>query len=152
PLRRIRGWLIPYKAWVALAAGLTVSACALNLFVPLLVQGLVDGVVTAGRWRALPAYGLGLFAIFAAPAGVGLANMLVVGLVGRGVVRDLRHALYERLQRLEMAYYDRTPTGAIISRLMDDVAAIQGFVTSQTVTILTDLGTTVAIAALLLAR
>ena len=68
------------------------------------------------------------------------------------MVRDLRHRLYDRLQRLSLAYYDKTPSGAILSRVMDDVGAIQIFVTSQTFTILTDLGTTVAISALLLAR
>ena len=79
-------------------------------------------------------------------------NGLVIGRIGQGVVRDLRHLLYERLQQLGLAYYDKTPSGAIISRVMDDVGAIQVFVTGQTFTILTDLGTTVAIAALLLAR
>src|SRR5690606_8062609 len=59
------------------------------------------------------------------------------------------HGIYERLQRLGLAYYDRTPTGAIISRMMDDVGAIQGFVSGQTVTILTDLGTTVAVGGVL---
>ena len=67
-------------------------------------------------------------------------------------MRDLRHLLYERLQQLGLAYYDKTSSGAIIARVMDDVGAIQVFVTGQTFTILTDLGTTVAIAALLLAR
>ena len=79
-------------------------------------------------------------------------NGLVIGRIGQGVVRDLRHLLYERLQQLGLAYYDKTPSGAIIARVMDDVGAIQVFVTGQTFTILTDLGTTVAITALLLAR
>jgi subfamily B ATP-binding cassette protein MsbA len=151
-LRRIGGWLAPYRGRIALALGLTITACALNLAVPLLVQGLIDRVVTAGRWWALPAYAMGLLAVFAGQAGLGMANTFVIGRVGQCVVRDLRHRLYERLQRLSLAYYDRTPTGAIISRMMDDVGALQTFVTGQTVTILTDLGTTVAIAALLLAR
>ncbi len=81
-----------------------------------------------------------------------LGNGLLIGRIGQGVVRDLRHLLYDRLQRLSLTYYDKTPSGAILSRLMDDVGAIQVFVTSQTFTILTDLGTTVAIFALLLAR
>ena len=79
-------------------------------------------------------------------------NGLVIGRIGQGVVRDLRHRLYERLQQVGLAYYDRTPSGAIIARVMDDVGAIQVFVTGQTFTILTDLGTTLAIAALLLWR
>jgi ABC-type multidrug transport system fused ATPase/permease subunit len=151
-LRRIGGWLVPYRGRVSLALGLTTIACLLNLPVPLLVQRLVDRVVADGRWWALPAYGVALFAVFAAQAGLGLANTFVIGRVGQGVVRDLRHRLYERLQRLGLTYYDKTPTGAIISRMMDDVGALQAFVTGQTVTILTDLGTTLAISALLMAR
>ena len=67
-------------------------------------------------------------------------------------MRDLRHRLYERLQQLGLAYYDKTSSGAIIARVMDDVGAIQVFVTGQTFTIVTDLGTTLAIAVLLLVR
>jgi ATP-binding cassette, subfamily B, bacterial MsbA len=80
------------------------------------------------------------------------SNSLAIGRIGQGVVRDLRHRMYERLQQLGLAYYDKTPSGAIIARVMDDVGAIQVFVTSQTFSILTDLGTTLAIAALLLSR
>jgi ABC-type multidrug transport system fused ATPase/permease subunit len=150
-LRRIGGWLAPYRGLVGLALALTGLVCLANLLVPLLVQGLVDRVVAAGLWSRLPMYALGLFGVFAAQAGLSYLNALVVARVGQGVVRDLRHRLYERLQRLSLAYYDKTPVGAIISRLMDDVGAIQMFVTGQTVTILTDLGTTAAIAAMLLA-
>ncbi len=151
-VRRILGWLRPYRAATTFALALTGLACLLNLPVPLLVQGLVDRVITAGQWWALPAYAIGLFAVFAVQAGLGLANTLVIGRVGQGLVRDLRHRLYDRLQRLGLSYYDKTPTGAIISRLMDDVGAIQGFVTGQTVTILTDAGTALAIGILLLMR
>jgi len=150
--RRVLKILAPYRRRVALATVLTVVASLLTLPVPLLVQGLVDRVVTAGRWSALPGYTIGLFAVFAAQAGLALATTWVIGGVGQGVVRDLRHQLYDRLQRLDLAYYDKTPTGAIISRLMDDVGALQTLVTSQTVTILTDIGSTLAISALLLTR
>jgi subfamily B ATP-binding cassette protein MsbA len=135
-----------------LAVGLTTLACLLNLPVPLLVQGLVDRVVTEGRWGALPGYTFALFSVFALQAAIGLVNTRVIGHVGQGVVYDLRHRLYDRLQRLGLSFYDRTPTGSIIARLMDDVGAIQSLVTGQTVTILTDLGTTLAISALLLSR
>src|SRR5262249_55037702 len=123
--RRILGWLSPYRVDVATALALTGLACLLNLPIPLLVQQLVDQVVAGDHLWSLPAYSAALFAIFAAQAGFGLANGLVIGRVGQGVVRDLRHRLYDRLQRLGLAYFDKTPTGAIISRLMDDVGAIQ---------------------------
>jgi ABC-type multidrug transport system fused ATPase/permease subunit len=151
-VRRIAGWLAPYRAGLALGSFFTFLACLANLPAPLLVQELIDRVVTQGHWGRLPWYALALLAVFAAQAGIALANGLVIGWIGQGVVRDLRHGLYERLQRLSLAYYDKTPSGAILSRLMDDVGAIQTFVTGQTFTILTDLGTTAVITSLLLTR
>jgi ABC-type multidrug transport system fused ATPase/permease subunit len=151
-LRRIGGWLSPYRGQILLALGLTALACLFNLPVPLLVQGLVDRVVTQNRWNALSFYALLLLGVFLMQALLVLGNGLVIGRIGQGVVRDLRHNLYERLQQLSLAYYDKTPSGAIIARVMDDVGAISVFVTSQTFTILTDLGTTLAIATLLLWR
>jgi len=144
--------LSPYRVDAAVALGLTTLACLLNLPVPLLVQGLIDQVVDGSQWWNLPAYATGLAVVFATQAGFGLVNSLVIGRVGQSVVRDLRHRLYDQLQRLGLAYYDKTPTGAIISRLMDDVGAVQAFITGQTITILTDLGTALTISILLLAR
>jgi ATP-binding cassette, subfamily B, bacterial MsbA len=151
-LSRIGGWLAPYRGRMALALTFTTLACLANLPVPLLVQDLVDRVVTQNRWNALPIYALALFGVFGAQTVLTYFNSLVVGQIGQGIVRDLRHLLYQRLQQLDLAYYDKTSSGAIIARVMDDVGAIQVFVTGQTFTILTDLGTTLAIAALLFAR
>jgi ABC-type multidrug transport system fused ATPase/permease subunit len=72
--------------------------------------------------------------------------------VGLAVVRDLRHHLYVRLQQLGLSYYDRTPAGAIMARLMDDVAAVQNLITAQTLTILADLGTSLFVAAWLFSQ
>jgi ABC-type multidrug transport system fused ATPase/permease subunit len=135
-----------------LALMLTALGCLFNLPVPLLVQGLVDRVVTQNRWGVLPLYASLLLGVFVAQAVLAWSNSLIIGRIGQRVVRDLRHQLYKRLQQLSLVYYDKTPSGAIISRLMDDVGAIQVFVTTQTFTILTDLGTTLAVAGLLLAR
>jgi ATP-binding cassette, subfamily B, bacterial MsbA len=146
-LRRLGDLLSPYRRRIALAFGLTVLACLLNLPTPLLIQGLVDHAGAAAA--ALPIYFLGLLGVFAAQAGIGLANSYVIGRVGLRVIRDLRHRLYVRLQRLGLSYYDRTPAGAILSRLMDDVSAVQALITSQTLTIVTDAGTALVVSALL---
>jgi subfamily B ATP-binding cassette protein MsbA len=146
------GLLAPYRGRVALAFVLTCLACLLNLPVPLLVQALVDRVVTGGRFDTLPWCAAGLMAVFVGQGVLGLTHTLLVGKVGLAVVRDLRHRLYARLQCLSLSWYDRTPAGSILSRLMDDVAAVQSLVTGQTLTILTDLGTALAVSALLLWR
>src|SRR5262249_45273649 len=76
----------------------------------------------------------------------------LVGRVGLAVTRELRHRLYARLMRAGLAFYDQTPAGAIISRLTDDVAAVQSLITGQTVTVLAHLGTAHVVTALLLCR
>jgi ABC-type multidrug transport system fused ATPase/permease subunit len=141
--RCILGLIAPYRARVALALALAVVTCLLNFPLPLLIQELVDRTVTSGG--PSPVLVLGLLGVFAAQAMTTVALAQAIGPVGLGVVRDLRHALYARLQRLGLPFYDRTPAGAIISRLMDDVAVLQALITSQALAILTDLGTTVVV-------
>ena len=148
--RRLLGLIAPYRAQAALALVLAVLACLLNFPLPLLIQELVDHSVTAGGLS--PLLVLGLIGVFAAQAMTTVALAQVIGPVGLGVVRDLRHALYARLQRLGLPFYDRTPAGAIISRVMDDVAVVQALITSQALAILTDLGTTVVVLGLLVTR
>src|SRR5438270_76892 len=140
-LRRLGSLVRPYRGAVLLAASLTACACLLNLPVPLLIQGLVDRPASGAGATPAPVLALGLAAVFAAQAATGLAAALVVGRINFEAGRDLRRRLYERLQRLGMSYYDRTPAGSIIARLTDDVAAVQNLLTTQTLTLLTDLGT-----------
>src|SRR4051812_36103067 len=146
--RRVCGMVAPYRGRVLAAFGLTALACLLNIPVPLLVQGLVDDLASNGA-TLLPLYAAALLGVFALQAGVGLANAHAVGRIGLEVVRDLRHRLYARLQRVGLSYYDKTPAGSIISRLMDDVTGVQALVTGQTVTILTDAGTALVVSVLL---
>ena len=149
---RLGAFLAPYRSRVALALALTVPGSLLSLPGPLLVQAMIDHAATTGGLSRMLMYVAGLVAVFAAQAAVAVAMTRVIGPVGLGVVRDLRHRLYARLQRMDLSYYDRTPTGAIVSRLMDDAAAVQSLVTGQTMAILTDAGTAVAILALLAHR
>jgi ABC-type multidrug transport system fused ATPase/permease subunit len=144
--------LKPYRWRVALTLCLTTLACLLNLPVPLLIQGIVDHIVTTGELSGLPTFAAILFAVFLTQAGVGLINTILISGVGLAIVRELRHRLYDHLQRLSLSFYDRTSTGSILSRLVDDVAVVQALITTQTITLVTDLGTTLTIAALLLVR
>lgn len=151
-LSRLAGFLEPYRWRVALAIALTVPGSLLSLPGPLLVQAMIDHAAAPDGLDRLPIDVAELLAVFAAQAGLALAMTRTIGPVGLGVVRDLRHRLYARLQRMDLSYYDATPTGAIVSRLMDDVAAVQSLVTGQTMAILTDAGTAAAILAVLAHR
>jgi ABC-type multidrug transport system fused ATPase/permease subunit len=149
--QRLTILILPYRARLLVAAGFLAVACLLSLTVPLVVQHVLDQLAS-GEPVSLPALALGLAAIFLAQAAVGLANTLILGRVSLNVVRDLRRRLYARLQQVGVPFYDRTPAGAILSRFMDDVAAVQSLISGQSVTILIDLGTAVLVAFLLASR
>jgi ABC-type multidrug transport system fused ATPase/permease subunit len=150
-LQRLTILILPYRARLLVAAGFLAVACLLSLIVPLVVQHVLDQLATGGP-VSLPALALGLGVIFLAQAAVGLGNTLILGRVSLNVVRDLRRRLYARLQQVGVPFYDRTPAGAILSRFMDDVAAVQSLASGQSVTILIDLGTAVLVAFLLASR
>ena len=73
-LRRIAGWLAPYRTSMVLALLLTTLAALCNLPVPLLVQELIDRVVTRGQWGTLPLYAAGLLLVYAAQASLALVQ------------------------------------------------------------------------------
>src|SRR5207237_10655497 len=126
-LRRIGALLRPYRGRAVLGLGFIVLGCLFNLPVSFLIKELVDQALSAGPW-VLAAQAVILVRFFAAQAVLNMAGTYVAGAAGLDVVRDLRHRLYSRLQRLSLAYYDRTPSGAIIARFMDDVAAVQALI------------------------
>src|SRR6185437_4230386 len=111
-------------------------------------RALIDSVSSSSE--VIAGCAVLLLAVFACQAGVNLAVACIVGEIGLAVVRDLRHRLYARLQRLGLSYYDRTPAGVILSRLTDDVSAVQNLITAQTLTLVTDLGTAAIVSAWLL--
>lgn len=146
PIGRLAGLLRPHRRALALAAGFTTGACLLNLPIPLLTRAVIECAESAGPTINLILLGLGLLAVSAAQAAIGWANAVTLGRIGWHVARDLRVRLYDRLHRLPLAYFDRTPAGGLIARLTDDVSAVQALVTAQAVAVLTDLGTAAVVA------
>lgn len=149
-IARLRAFAAPQRGRIILAFGLAVLACVLNLPTPLLVQSVVDRAAAGDGLRALPVCLSLLVVVYLLQAAVNFGGTRLMGRVSLEVARDLRHGLYARLQRVGLSYFDRTPAGAILSRLIDDVAAVQGLLSNQTLAILTDLGTALIVSGLLL--
>lgn len=149
--RRLAGFLSPYRARLVLTVGLLTVACILSLALPLVIQALIDQLAL-GAPVSLAALALGLGVFFLAQAAVALANTLVLGRVSLNVVRDMRRRLYACLQAAPLSYYDRTPAGVMLARVMDDVSAVQTLVSGPSAAILIDLGTAILVAGLLAAR
>jgi ATP-binding cassette subfamily B protein len=161
--RRLVGWLLrrarPYLGRIAAATLLVVAGSALQIAGPLLTAAAIDlylepraGSSAARVQAAVAALGLPSegSAGLATLAGFYLATLLlgalllaaqgrVMMMTGQLVMRDLRGELFAHLQRLELAWFNRTPTGRVITRLTSDVEALNEIFTSGLVDILADL-------------
>jgi len=125
-LRRLLAYARPYRGRVILIMVLLVCGTAVGLAPPLLTKYLVDDVLIPRRNIQL------LFILVAGLAGTSILSTgmeiwrgrLAAWLGGR-ISFDLRAELYERLQWLSLRYYDKHPTGALISRLTQDSGGVQ---------------------------
>jgi ATP-binding cassette subfamily B protein len=128
--RRVWGFARPYRGTIAVFLAAILVAALLALVPPLVVRQILDEAIpdddrTAIKWLA------GI----AVAAAIGDAALAVIqrwcsARIGEGLIADLRRALYAKVQRLPLAFFTRTPTGAITSRLTTDVVGAQSALTS----------------------
>jgi ATP-binding cassette, subfamily B, bacterial len=128
--RRVATFARPYRGTIALFLGMIVAAALLALVPPLVVREIIDHAIpdrdrNAIWWLA----GLAVFAALA-DAALQIGQRWCSARVGEGLIADLRRALFAKVQRLPVAFFTRTPTGAITSRLNNDVVGAQTAVTS----------------------
>jgi len=143
-LKRIAQYFLPYwRKWLVIIAGIGATA-GLHVLPPFAVAMIVD--------RAIPTSD-GLLLGLLAGAMVGLA--LITGLigviqqsltarVGQSIMFDLRQAMFQHLQRMSLRFYTSTRSGEIVSRINNDVQAVEGTVTGTLVTIASNIATLTA--------
>jgi ATP-binding cassette subfamily B protein len=114
--RAYRGHLIAYLATIVLAA-------LIGTLPPLVFKALIDNALPPGHRD--PGFVNWLFAAAVALAiaitGLNLVNRWLGSTIGEGLIYDLRVALYDHVQRMPIAFFTRTQTGALMSRLSNDV-------------------------------
>jgi ABC-type multidrug transport system fused ATPase/permease subunit len=125
----LRGLLAPYRRRVMAALTATVLSTAAKLVPPYLAGLVVDDVVKTGSTRALVLIAIALVVTLAVAWLAGTAETWLVGDVGQRALMDLRLRLVEHLQTLPMSYYDRASAGRVMSRVTNDVEALNNIVT-----------------------
>ncbi|ADB32672.1 ABC transporter related protein [Kribbella flavida DSM 17836] len=124
-LRRILAFARPHKSQLIAFLALSVVAAVLAVATPVLagevVNAIVDGnAVSTVLWLA------GLIALIAvAEAGIGLFTRWLSARIGEGLILDLRTAVFDHIQKMPIAFFTRTRTGALVSRLNNDVIGAQ---------------------------
>ncbi len=145
----------PYRLGVAGLVGLIVAAAILGIVPAFLLRDLLDNVLAQGadldtsRLNWLIA---GLIAIPIATGAIGVYQTWLANRIGQAVMHDLRVAVYSHLQKLSLAFFTRTRTGELQSRIANDIGGIQSVVTSTATSVASNVtivvATTVAMAIL----
>jgi ATP-binding cassette subfamily B protein len=129
-LRRVWAFARPYRKMLATFLGVILVAAVLALVPPFVVRAILDTAIPNGD-RAMIVW----LAAAAVAAAFGDALLQIVqrwcsARIGEGLIYDLRRALFAKVQRMPIAFFTRTPTGALTSRLNNDVVGAQTAVTS----------------------
>lgn len=124
-LRRFLPFLRPYRGQLALAFLAALARPGLNAAKVWLLKVLIDDVIRARQPSLLLAVSLGYVGLAAAKGVVSYADDVLSGTVGSRVVRDLRMALYDRLQGLSLGTFHRHRLGDLLTRLSGDTAAVE---------------------------
>ena len=117
----------PYRGTALLTGAVILTTGALNLAPPLLVRGLIDDAIPAGRQTGsatpLIPYILGLVFVPLAASLIGLGQQYLSTQIGQGILSDLRNRLFRSLQSQSLRFFTTTRAGEITSRTLESVTA-----------------------------
>lgn len=129
-LRRVLGFARPHRRLIEAFLAVTVVDAALVVVPPLLLKAIIDDAVSTGD-TALVIWLAVLVAVVAVvDAGFGLITGWLSSRIGEGLIYDLRTRVFAHVQRQSLAFFTRTQTGALVSRLNNDVIGAQRAFTS----------------------
>jgi ATP-binding cassette subfamily B multidrug efflux pump len=132
-LRRLMTYLRPYKWSVVFAVVLTVLVGPLEVVGPYLFGFTIDKYILPGLDRAIPSlsalHGVAVMSLLSLAAlllsfAVQYLQVRIMQNVGQQTLYDLRKEIFERLQRLPMSFFDRSPVGRLVTRVTTDVDAL----------------------------
>ncbi len=151
-MRRVMVFARPYSSSII---GFLISilvAAAIALIPPLLFRTIVDTAIPAGDKRRIVILTIILVVVAMGDAILSIVQRWYSSRIGEGLIYDLRVALFDKVQNMPIAFFTRTQTGALISRLNNDVVGAQtavtgtlGSVVSNVVVLVTTLGAMLAL-------
>ncbi|WP_344101211.1 ABC transporter ATP-binding protein [Myceligenerans crystallogenes] len=137
-VRRILAFARPYRGRLVLFAALLVLEAAAGTAVPLLFRNLIDDGIAAGDRGLVVALAGAAAGLAVAGAAIAVAQRWVSSRIGEGLIVDLRTAVFDHVQRMPLAFFARTRTGALVQRLNGDVLGAQQAFTGTLQTVLSN--------------
>ncbi|MFN8185660.1 MAG: ABC transporter ATP-binding protein [Gaiellales bacterium] len=143
-LRRIGRLFLPYRGRLTAVLGLILVAALLGMVSPFLLREVLDVAIPDKNTALLTALVAGMVAITVLTGVIGVYQTLLSNQVGQHVMHDLRTAVFRHLQRLSLAFFTRTRTGEVQSRIASDIGGVENVVTSTATQIVSNVATVVA--------
>ena len=143
-LRRVWGYAKPYQLKVMGLLATIFAITGLSLVPPLLYRDLIDNAIVNGDTTRLNWLAVGMIGIPLLSAAIGLGQRFLSARIGEGLIADLRNALFNHMQLMSLRFFTHTKTGALMSRLNNDVVGAQRALTGTFINIVTNLVTVVA--------
>src|SRR5919198_759149 len=143
-LRRVGGLFRPY--WPRLGAVLVLIAISalLGIVSPFLLREVLDRAIPERDTGLLSALVGGMIAIAVLTGVLGVGQTWLSNVVGQQVMHDQRAAVYRHLQRLSLAFFTRTRTGEVQSRISNDIGGVDTVVTSTATSVVSNVTTVIA--------
>ncbi|WP_108987906.1 ABC transporter ATP-binding protein [Streptomyces coelicoflavus] len=143
-VRRILKLFRPYRGRLAVVGALVGAASLVSVATPFLLREILDVAIPEGRTGLLSLLALGMIFGAVLSSVFGVLQTLISTTVGQRVMHDLRTAVYGRLQRMSLAFFTRTRTGEVQSRIANDIGGMQATVTSTATSLVSNLTGVVA--------
>ncbi|PQP52863.1 ABC transporter ATP-binding protein, partial [Mycolicibacterium austroafricanum] len=124
-LGRIWRFAARHHRRLAVFVGVSVVGATLTVATPLLAGRVVDQITGAGSAGVVVMLAVVIAAVAVAEAAVSLLTRWLSSTIGEGLILDLRTAVFDHVQRMPVAFFTRTRTGALVSRLGNDVMGAQ---------------------------
>jgi ATP-binding cassette subfamily B protein len=149
-LRRLLRYVVPHRGVLAGALAALGLGTVCQLAGPYIIKIVIDRHVTPGILPGMAGWVLVYLLALAGAMGFLYLQMYAVSILGQRVILAIREEMFSRVQRLPVAWFDRTPTGRLMTRLTSDVEALQELISSGLVSTFGDAAVLAGTAAILL--
>jgi len=143
-VRRVTALFRPYRGRLAAVLLLIAVSAGLGIVPPFLLRDVLDVAIPENDDALLVALVAGMIGVSIATGALGVVQTWLSNLVGQRVMHDLRAQVYRHLQRLSLAFFTRTRTGEIQSRIANDIGGVQTVVTNTATSIVSNVTTVIA--------
>lgn len=144
-MRRLLVYLRPYRLYVGLALLLLLVAAAAQLATPYLIKIAFDDHIAVGDLDGLTIIAIQLLAIMCLEFFTGYGQIRIMEWIGQSAMFDLRQKIFNHIQSMHLGFFDKNPSGRLLTRVTSDVNALNEMFASGVIDILGNIVTLVGI-------